>query len=70
METVVEKTEEIKVSEGDKWTELKQDVGEEKDVLLHETMISVASIPVGERKEEAISMSREQKGNWKISKLM
>ena len=41
-ETVVEKAEEIKVSEGVQWKELKQDIGEERDVSLHETEISVA----------------------------
>ena len=36
------KTEEIKLSEDVKWTESRQEVGEEKDVSVHETEISVA----------------------------
>ena len=34
---------------------------EEKDILVHETEISVTSIPAQERKEEAISISRKHK---------
>ena len=36
-------------------------VMEGKDALVHETEISVASIPFEERKEEAIFMSRKHK---------
>ena len=34
---------------------------EEKDVLMHKTEISVASTPVQEQKEEALSMPRKHK---------
>ena len=34
-------------------------VTEEKDVLVHETQISVASIPVQKQKEEVLSMPRK-----------
>ena len=39
---IVEITGEIRVSEDVKWTELKQDVGEERDVSMHEIEIFVA----------------------------
>ena len=39
-------------------TESKQEVGEEKDVSIHENDISLAVIPIQERKEEAMSKSR------------
>ena len=42
VELIVEKTGKIKVSDYFKWSELKQDIGEEKDVSMHETEISVA----------------------------
>ena len=41
-----------------------------KNVLLHETEISVAYIPVQERKEEAYLCQKNVKENWKISKLV
>ena len=39
----------------------------EKDVLVHETEISVASIPVQEQKEEALSMPIKLK--WKLVEI-
>ena len=41
VELVVETTGWVEVSD-DKWTELKQEIGEKKDVSVHETEISVA----------------------------
>ena len=42
VELIVEKTGEIKVSEDVKWTELKQDIDEKRDISVHETEISWA----------------------------
>ena len=41
-EFIIEKTGEIELSEDVEWTELKQEVDEEKDVSVHETEITVA----------------------------
>ena len=65
--------EEGHVSKGTPIEETEEDVTkaavitEENDVLVHKTENFLASIPVQERKEEAISMPRK---NWKISKLV
>ena len=42
VELIVEKNGKIGLSEDVKWTELKQEVGEEKDVSVQETEISLA----------------------------
>ena len=42
IETVVEKAEEINVSDDVKWTKLKQGISEERVFSVHETEISVA----------------------------
>ena len=45
-------------------------VAEEINVLVYETEISVAIIPNDEIKETAESMTRKNKREWRISKLV
>ena len=53
-ELIIEKMGEIKLSGSATGTGSKEEVGEEIDVLVHETDISAAVIPAQERKEGSI----------------